>query len=49
MNTDNNHYPRQIIKSRIEAFKEEESDALEARDIMQDIKAELESDEAGEQ
>ena len=49
VNTDNNHFPRQITKSRIEAFKEEESDALEARDIMQDIKAELESDEAGEQ
>ncbi len=39
---ENNHYPRRIIPSRIEAFKSPESEQLESRDIMQDIKTELE-------
>jgi hypothetical protein len=40
---ENNHYPRRIIPSRIEAFKSPEKEGLEHRDIMQDIKTELES------
>jgi len=39
---ENNHYPRRIIPSRIEAFKSPEKEGLEQRDIMQDIKTELE-------
>ncbi|MFC1777221.1 M1 family metallopeptidase [Pseudomonadota bacterium] len=42
---ENNHYPRRIIPSRIEAFKTPESEKLENRDIMQDIKTELESND----
>ncbi|TRX54453.1 M1 family metallopeptidase [Thalassomonas sp. M1454] len=38
---ENNHYPRQIIESRIEAFKKEKSKAMKSRDIMHDIKTEL--------
>jgi hypothetical protein len=41
---ENNHYPRRIIPSRIEAFKSPEKEELENRDIMQDIKTELEPD-----
>ena len=41
---ENNHYPRRIIPSRIEAFKEPEREGLEQRDIMQDIKTELEKE-----
>ena len=36
----NNHYPRKIIPSRIEAFKQENRDGMEYRDIMHDIKTE---------
>ena len=42
---ENNHYPRRIIPSRIEAFKTPESEKPENRDIMQDIKTELESND----
>ncbi|MDF1860360.1 MAG: M1 family metallopeptidase [Verrucomicrobiales bacterium] len=42
-NVDNNSYPRQIIPSRIEAFKEKRS-GLSRRDIMQDRKTKLKSD-----
>ncbi len=42
---ENNHYPRRIIPSRIEAFKTPEREGLEQRDIMQDIKTELETGE----
>ena len=42
VDVENNHYPREIIDSRIEAFKKEKSKAPEARDIMQDSKAKLE-------
>jgi hypothetical protein len=38
---ENNHYPRRIIPSRIEAYKSPEGEELENRDIMQDIKTEL--------
>jgi hypothetical protein len=42
VDTDNNVYPRQIIRSRIEAFKAEKGDAKEDRDLMQDSKTKLE-------
>ena len=42
-NVDNNHYPRRIIPSRIEAFKSPEREGMEYRDIMQDSKTELET------
>lgn len=38
---ENNYYPRRIIPSRIEAYKEEKSQLKIKRDIMQDIKTEL--------
>ncbi len=41
---DNNSYPRKIIPSRIEAYKEERS-GLSNRDIMKDIKTKIEKDE----
>ena len=41
----NNHYPRQIIPSRIEAYKRKKSTKKVSRDIMQDIKTELKKDE----
>ena len=42
---ENNHYPRQIIASRIEAFKKKDKEEPEHRDIMHDIKTELEAPE----
>ncbi len=39
--TDNNHYPRQIIPSRIEAFKQKKREGLEYKDIMHESKTEL--------
>ncbi len=44
-NVDNNHYPRQIIPSRIEAFKQKGGTGKVQRDIMQDIKTELKTEE----
>ncbi len=41
-NVDNNHYPRRIVPSRLEIFKKPEKEGPENRDIMQDIKTELE-------
>ena len=41
----NNHYPRQIIPSRIQAYKKKKSTQKVSRDIMQDIKTELKKDE----
>jgi hypothetical protein len=41
----NNHYPRQITPSRIEAYKKKKSTQKVSRDIMQDIKVELKKDE----
>ena len=41
----NNHYPRKIIPSRIEAYKRKKSTRKVSRDIMQDIKTELKEDE----
>ena len=42
---ENNYYPRRIIPSRIEAFKTPDREGWEQRDIMQDIKTELETGE----
>lgn len=42
---ENNHYPRRIVPSRIEAFKAPDDEGMEERDIMQDIKTELEPKE----
>jgi len=41
---DNNSYPRKIIPSRIEAYKDKRS-GLSNRDIMKDIKTKIEKDE----
>ena len=38
---ENNHYPRRIIPSRIEAFKSPERQGRESRDLMQDMKTKL--------
>lgn len=42
---ENNFYPRRIIPSRIESFKSEGGGGLISRDIMQDIKTELATDD----
>ena len=44
VDVNNNHYPRQIIASRIETYKKKKSKSKVARDIMQDIKTELKKD-----
>jgi len=41
----NNHFPRRIVPSRIEMFKSPPRDGFTNRDIMQDIKTELETDD----
>ncbi len=43
VDVENNHYPRRIIPSRIEAFKEEERTEPVYRDIMHDIKTKVEA------
>ena len=48
VDVENNHYPRQIIPSRIEAYKSSSTKTGARRDIMQDIKTELKTDEDGE-
>jgi len=45
VDVENNHYPRQIIPSRIEAYKSKRTKTGARRDIMQDIKTELKTDE----
>jgi len=40
VDVENNHYPRRIIPSRIEAFKKEQQTKPEHRDIMHDSKTE---------
>jgi len=45
---ENNYYPRRIIPSRIESFKSQGGGGLISRDIMQDIKTELSSDDEDE-
>ncbi|MCO7188086.1 MULTISPECIES: M1 family metallopeptidase [unclassified Pseudoalteromonas] len=41
VDVENNHYPRQIVPSRLEAFKAKKRSQKVHRDIMQDIKTEL--------
>ena len=41
VDVENNHYPRRIIPSRIEAYKTPEGEDLEHRDIMADMNTEL--------
>ena len=45
VDVENNHYPRRIIPSRIEAFKSLPRTGLKRRDIMHDIKTELKTEE----
>ncbi len=47
-NVENNHYPRRIIPSRIEAFKVPKSKSRIARDLMQDSKTELKTEDEDE-
>jgi hypothetical protein len=42
VDVENNHYPRRIVPSRIEAFKKEKNEKPEGRDIMHDIKTKVE-------
>ncbi|WP_395338496.1 M1 family metallopeptidase [Ningiella sp. W23] len=42
---ENNHYPRRIIPSRIEAYKRKPRPGKVNRDIMQDIKTELKTED----
>ena len=49
VNLENNYYPRRIIPSRIEAYKRSKSKALVHRDIMQDSKTKLASEEVEEE
>ncbi|GEA08812.1 aminopeptidase [Alteromonas sp. KUL42] len=44
VDVENNHYPRQIIPSRIEAYKSKPRDTYEYRDLMHDSKTELDTD-----
>jgi len=43
VDVENNHYPRRIIPSRVEAFKSKPGTGLVSRDIMQDSKTKLKS------
>jgi predicted secreted protein len=45
VDVENNHYPRRIIPSRIEAYKSKSRDSYEYRDIMHDATTELKTDE----
>ncbi len=45
VDVENNHYPRKIIRSRLEMFKEKEGTEPEDRDLMQDYKTKLKLDE----
>jgi len=40
VDVENNHYPREIIKSRIESYKDKKREALEYKDIMHDYEKE---------
>jgi hypothetical protein len=42
---ENNHYPRRIVPSRVEAFKSKGSSALVSRDIMHDTTTKLKTDD----
>jgi predicted secreted protein len=45
VDVENNYYPRRIIQSRIEAYKSDDSKSGASRDLMQDSKTKLKSDE----
>ena len=45
---ENNYYPRRLIPSRIESFKSEGRSGFDARDLMQESKTELKSDDEDE-
>jgi len=45
IDNENNHYPRRIIPSRIESYKDEESKKRDRMDLMHDMKAKLEKPE----
>ncbi len=45
VDVENNSYPRQIIPSRIEAYKYKRGSSFSGRDIMQDVKTELKKDD----
>jgi hypothetical protein len=45
VDVENNHYPRRIIPSRIESYKSKKRSGKVYRDIMQDIKTELKTDD----
>ncbi len=49
VDVENNHYPRRIIPSRIEAFKSPPRKGLKRRDIMHDIKTELKTEKDKEE
>nr|WP_252735782.1 M1 family metallopeptidase [Aestuariibacter sp. A3R04] len=48
VDVENNYYPRRIIPSRVEAYKSKKSTSRVSMDLMQDSKAELKSDDEGE-
>ena len=45
VDVENNHYPRRIIPSRIEAYKNKPRNTYEYRDLMHDSKTELKTDD----
>ena len=45
VDVENNYYPRQIIESRLQMFKHKKQDKLEHRDLMQDDKEKLKTDQ----
>ena len=49
VDVENNHYPRQIIPSRVEAYKAKKRTDKVSRDIMKDIKTELKADKEPKQ
>ncbi|MBT5072629.1 MAG: M1 family metallopeptidase [Kordiimonadaceae bacterium] len=49
VDVENNHYPRRIIPSRIETFKNPDRKGLKRRDIMHDIKTELKTEKDEEE
>ncbi|WP_338519461.1 M1 family aminopeptidase [Alteromonas gracilis] len=49
VDVENNHYPRRIIPSRIEAYKSKPRNTYEYRDLMHDSKTELDKDEDKEE
>lgn len=42
---ENNYYPRRLIPSRVESYKSEPRNGFSSRDLMQDIKTELKSED----